>query len=67
MSPVALGGILTTLFGFIDIDSTIHKDSHYLLFYLTCAIQPRMLVTLNENLEQIEVPVRVGQAVDIVG
>jgi len=37
-SPVALGGILTTLFSFMDINATLHKDAHYLLFYLSCAI-----------------------------
>lgn len=29
-------------------------------------MQPRWLITLDENMEQISVPVRVGQAVDIV-
>jgi 26S proteasome regulatory subunit N1 len=29
--------------------------------------QPRMLLTLDENLKPLSVPVRVGQAVDVVG
>jgi 26S proteasome regulatory subunit N1 len=29
--------------------------------------QPRMLITLDENLKPLPVPVRVGQAVDVVG
>lgn len=30
-------------------------------------MQPRMLMTVDENLKPISVPVRVGQAVDVVG
>lgn len=30
-------------------------------------LQPRMLLTVNENLKPLSVPVRVGQAVDVVG
>jgi hypothetical protein len=30
-------------------------------------LQPRMLITLDENLKPLSVPVRVGQAVDVVG
>jgi 26S proteasome regulatory subunit N1 len=38
-----------------------------MLFYLTPAIQPRMLVTFDEELNPLPVTVRVGQAVDVVG
>ena len=41
--------------------------SHYMLYHLVSAIQPRMLVTFNEDLKPLPVPVRVGQAVDVVG
>ncbi|XP_028083406.1 26S proteasome non-ATPase regulatory subunit 2 homolog A-like [Camellia sinensis] len=30
-------------------------------------MQPRMLLTVDENLKPLSVPVRVGQAVDVVG
>ena len=30
-------------------------------------LQPRMLLTVDENLKPLSVPVRVGQAVDVVG
>ena len=36
-------------------------DSHYLFYWLVPAIQPRMLVTLDESLSSIGVNVRVGQ------
>ncbi len=38
-----------------------------MLFFLTPAIQPRMLVTFDEELNRLPVTVRVGQAVDVVG
>lgn len=41
--------------------SVILKDAHYMLFYLTPAIQPRMLVTFDEELNPLPVTVRVGQ------
>lgn len=38
-----------------------------MLYFLTPAIQPRMLVTFDESLSPLPVTVRVGQAVDVVG
>jgi 26S proteasome regulatory subunit N1 len=40
---------------------------HYFLYYLVLSMYPRMLITLNENLEPIQTSVRVGTAVDTVG
>ena len=65
--PTALGGLLALLFSLLDVKSTILGKSHFLLYFLTPAIQPRMLVTFNEDLQPLPVPVRVGQAVDVVG
>merc|ERR1711997_929141 len=47
--------------------NTILDKSHYLLFYLTCAMNPRMLMTVNEDMSLRPVTVRVGQAVETVG
>ena len=41
--------------------AVILKEGHYVLFYLTPAIQPRMLVTYDEDLSPLLVNVRVGQ------
>lgn len=38
-----------------------------LLFSLACSIRPRTLITLDEKLNPISIPVMVGQAVDVVG
>ncbi|XP_060516372.1 26S proteasome non-ATPase regulatory subunit 2 [Cylas formicarius] len=67
MSPVAVAGLLGTLVGFLDVKNIILAKSHYLLYTLAAAMQPRMLVTFDEHLDPLPVPVRVGLAVDVVG
>lgn len=67
MLPVGIAGLLAVLLSFLDVKQTILQKSHYLLYYLTPAIQPRMLVTFDEDLNPLPVDVRVGQAVDVVG
>lgn len=67
MSPVAVAGLLSTLIAFLDVKTIILGKSHYMLYNLVPAMQPRMLVTFDESLKPLPVPVRVGQAVDIVG
>ncbi|MEQ2181592.1 26S proteasome non-ATPase regulatory subunit 2 [Goodea atripinnis] len=52
MSQVAVAGLLTVLVSFLDVKNTM---------------QPRMLVTFDEELRPLPVSVRVGQAVDVVG
>lgn len=47
--------------------SVILGRSHYLLYTLATAMQPRMLITFDEDLNPLAVPVRVGIAVDVVG
>lgn len=66
LMPTALAGLLATVVSLLDVKSTILK-SHYLLYYIVTAIQPRMLITFDEELNPLPVPVRVGQAVDVVG
>ncbi|KAL3945265.1 MAG: hypothetical protein SGBAC_000676 [Bacillariaceae sp.] len=63
----ALGGVLVLLHSCLDLKSTLLDKSHYLLYYLTCAMNPRMLITVNEDIEWRPVTVRVGQAVETVG
>jgi 26S proteasome regulatory subunit N1 len=67
MSGSALGGVLVLLHCCIDLKNTILDKSHYLLYYLTCAMNPRMLVTVSEDMSWRPVTVRVGQAVETVG
>ncbi|PIA29494.1 hypothetical protein AQUCO_05900009v1 [Aquilegia coerulea] len=67
LSPTALAGIITLLHACLDINSTILKKYHYVLYFVVLAMRPRMLMTVDENLKPLSVPVRVGQAVDVVG
>lgn len=67
MFPTGIAGLLIVLLTFLDVKQTILQKSHYLLYYLTAAIQPRMLVTFDEEMNPLPVDVRVGQAVDVVG
>lgn len=67
LSPVAVAGLLAVLIGFLDVKNIILGRSHYLLYSLAAAMQPRMLVTFDEDLNPLAVPVRVGLAVDVVG
>ncbi|KAL7991043.1 hypothetical protein Chor_014473 [Crotalus horridus] len=70
MSQVAVAGLLTpaqplslVLLSLL----VILGKSHYVLYGLVAAMQPRMLVTFDEELRPLPVSVRVGQAVDVVG
>eukprot|EP01097_Dermamoeba_algensis_P002543 TRINITY_DN2013_c0_g1_i1.p1 TRINITY_DN2013_c0_g1~~TRINITY_DN2013_c0_g1_i1.p1 ORF type:complete len:255 (-),score=58.75 TRINITY_DN2013_c0_g1_i1:145-909(-) len=67
LSPSAMAGLLTVLFSCLDVKNLILSKSHYLLFALVTAMNPRMLMTLDEDLKPLPVSVRVGQAVDTVG
>lgn len=55
------------LVSLLDPHSMILGRTHYLMYTLATAMQPRWLLVLDETLQPISVPVRVGQAVDIVG
>merc|ERR1712083_1087573 len=66
MSPVAVAGLMSVLVALLDVKTTILGKSHYLLYGLATAMQPRMLVTFDEELRALPVSVRVGQAVDVV-
>lgn len=67
MSKVAMAGLLVVMHASTNLKHTLLGDRHHLLYALGLTIRPRMLVTLDENLQSIQVPVRVGQAVDTVG
>jgi len=51
----------------LSLSPVIHGQYHYLLYSIVVAMVPRMLLTVDENLEPLPVSVRVGQAVDTVG
>lgn len=67
LSRVSLAGLLTVCISLLDPKYFILSNSHSLLYFLTTSIRPRMLITLDEDLNPVKVNVRVGQAVDTVG
>lgn len=67
LSRVAAAGLLTVLVAMIDAKQFVLGEHHYLLYFIVTAMHPRFLVTLDEDLKPLQVNVRVGQAVDVVG
>ncbi|XP_028044916.1 26S proteasome non-ATPase regulatory subunit 2 [Monomorium pharaonis] len=63
----ALAGLMVVLVACLDCRNLILSQSHYLIYCLAIAMEPRWLVTVDENLKNLPVSVRVGQSVDIVG
>lgn len=69
----ALGGILVILHACLDMKGTILDKYHYILFFLTISMNPRVCTTVVVNEEDgskfdpCPVNVRVGQAVETVG
>lgn len=61
----SISGILIVLLQLFDPDDLINE--HYYLFFLSCAIRPKMLLTLDSNMNAISTMVRVGQFVDTIG
>ncbi|XP_022748924.1 26S proteasome non-ATPase regulatory subunit 2 homolog A-like isoform X2 [Durio zibethinus] len=67
LSPTALAGLVTMLHACLDMKAIVLGKYHFVLYFLVLAMQPRMLMTVDENLKPLPVQVRVGQAVDVVG
>lgn len=66
LSGVGLAGLLSVLYSCLDMKATILGKYHYILYVLATAMKPRMFMTLDEAGAPLPVPVRVGQAVDVV-
>ncbi|XP_011877960.1 PREDICTED: 26S proteasome non-ATPase regulatory subunit 2-like isoform X2 [Vollenhovia emeryi] len=63
----ALAGLMVVLVACLDCRNLILSQSHYLMYCLAIAMEPRWLVTVDENLKNLPVSVRIGQSVDVVG
>lgn len=64
----ALASLLVVAFSSLDMPHNVLANRHWLLFFLSCAMRPRMLRTLDaDSLKPVAVSVRVGAAVDTVG
>lgn len=67
LDPIAFGSLVVVVHAVLHLKETILAKSHYLLFHIIPAMHPRWLITLDEDLKEIKVPVRVGAAVDTTG
>ncbi|SPO23777.1 probable RPN1 - 26S proteasome regulatory subunit [Ustilago trichophora] len=67
MSRTAVAGILALLTSMTDARGFVLDQSHWMLYFLSSAMYPRFLITLDEKLEPLPTSVRVGKAVDVVG
>merc|ERR1719263_374702 len=67
MSGPSLAGILVLMHSCLNLKDTLLDKSHFLLYYLICSMNPRMLITVNEDMSWRPVTVRVGMAVETVG
>lgn len=67
MSGAGVAGILTVLHACLDIKATILDKYHYLLYFLTPAMNPRFVSTVDLQLNPVTATVRVGLAVETVG
>ncbi len=67
LSHTAMAGLLVVFHSCLDFKNILLSKSHYLLYCLSAAMYPRMLMTFDENLKPLPVSVRVGQAVDTIG
>ncbi|KAJ9107463.1 hypothetical protein QFC21_000916 [Naganishia friedmannii] len=67
LSPSAVAGLLSLLVSFTDAKSFVLDKTHWMLYWIVTAMYPQFLITLNEQLEEQPVTVRVGQAVNTVG
>jgi 26S proteasome regulatory subunit N1 len=67
MNGPALAGILTVLHASLDLKATLLDKYHYLLYFLAIAMNPRVMATVDADLNPLPASVRVGLAVETVG
>jgi len=67
MDPIATGSLVVLAHAILQLKNTVLGKSHYMLFNIVPSMRPRWLITLDEDLKEIKVPMRVGAAVDITG
>jgi 26S proteasome regulatory subunit N1 len=67
LHPVALASLLVVAYAPIMAEELIIKSDPLLLFFVAPTISPRLLITLDEELNIIPAQVRVGAAINVVG
>ena len=67
INNVGFAGSLVALFSFTETESLICGKNQSLMYTLALAMQPRMVMTVDENLEPKPAQLMIGQSVDVVG
>ena len=67
MSPVAVSGLLVFMHCCGDLKGLMLGKWHWMIYFLACSMYPRMLVTVDADMQPVPCSVRVGMAVDTVG
>lgn len=52
LNPAGLAGVLTVLHLCMDLKNTLLGKYHYMLFYITAAMNPRMLMTVRRSMSR---------------
>lgn len=66
-SKSGLAGLTILGFTMLNFEDFLIKKNHYMLYYLSLAMYPKMLFYVTPDMKEIKTNVRVGQAVDTVG
>lgn len=66
-SKSGLAGLLIIAFSMLNFEEFLIKNNHYMFYYLSLAIYPKMLFYVDEKIVEVKTTVRVGQGIDIVG
>jgi 26S proteasome regulatory subunit N1 len=65
-SKSGLAGLIVTSFSMLHFEEFLITKNHYMLFYISLSVYPKMLFYTDANLKEIKTAVRVGQGLDTV-
>lgn len=50
----------------LNFEEFLVKNNHYLIYHLALALYPKMMFTVDEDLNNVPINIRVGTAIDTV-
>lgn len=65
-NKAGLAGLLVVCYAMLNFEEFLVKNHHYLIFHLALAMYPKMMFTVDENLDNVPMNIRVGTAIDTV-
>jgi 26S proteasome regulatory subunit N1 len=66
-NKTGFAGLFMFFHSMMNVEEFLIKNNHYLFYYFSLAFYPKMLFIIDENLQNMKINVRVGQAIDTVG